>query len=56
MILNTRNEVIRVESLMAAGDDMAKDIARAMAEDHAVELWQGVQRIERIEPPRITGN
>jgi hypothetical protein len=55
LILNTRNEVIRVEKLRAIGYGTAVVIARALADGRTVELWQGAHYIERLEPPVASG-
>ena len=55
LILNADNEVVRAERLMAVGYGTAVAIARAMAGEHSVELWQGSRCIERLHPPEATG-
>jgi hypothetical protein len=55
LILNTHNEVIRVEKLRAIGYGTAVAIARALADGRPVELWQGVHCIERLKPPIASG-
>ena len=55
LILNAHNEVVRAERLMAVGYGTAVAIARAIAGEHSVELWQGSRCIERLEPRAPTG-
>lgn len=50
MTLDACGRILSVERLSAPGDREAMDLARAMVDGHAVDLWDGLRFIECFEP------
>jgi hypothetical protein len=48
--MGSDGHVVDRVDLLCASEEEAKERARQLVVDHAVELWEGSRKIERFEP------
>ena len=50
LLLGAAGQVTRMVPIQANGDAHAERMAQSLADDHPVELWDGMRFIEQFEP------
>lgn len=50
LMIDAQGRIVRSEAVAAAGDAEAKVVASALADGHAVDLWDGLRFIEHFDP------
>jgi hypothetical protein len=50
LLLSPEGSVIDMQTLIAADDEEAVQLAKAIVDGHAVDLWDGLRFIEHFDP------